>query len=161
VDNTQVATETEVATENAMEATTEVSVETPTEQTTTAEPNATTEQPAEPKGEEQKVVESTEQPAQEAVEQGSEKSSELELLPLKKGQSYVVWGVYRDIKNAKKAIAWLGEKHPTIECKLYKYGNQHLLSVYDQPSRSKCNDKLAQWKKKHPSFRSVWVHTQR
>ena len=160
VDNTQVATETEVATENAVEATTEVPVETPTEQTTSAEPNATTEQPAEPKVEEQKVAETTEQPAQEAVEQGSEKSTELELLPLKKGHSYVVWGVYRDIKNAKKAIAWLGEKHPTIECKLYKYGNQHLLSVYDQPSRTKCNDQLAQWKKKHPSFRSVWVHTQ-
>jgi hypothetical protein len=117
------------------------------------------EQPTEQKNE-QSVEPKTEQPAKEAAEQGSEQEAKLELLPMKRGQSYIVWGVYNERKNAEKAIAWLAEKHPEIECKLYRYGKQHLLSIYDQPSRAKCNSQLAQWKKKHPSFRNVWVHTQ-
>ena len=109
---------------------------------------------------ESKVEQPAEEPVKEAAEQGSEQNTELELLPMKRGQSYIVWGVYRERKNAEKAIAWLAEKHPEIECKLYKYDKQLLLSIYDQPSRAKCNSQLAQWKKKHPSFKSVWVHTQ-
>ncbi len=109
---------------------------------------------------ESKVEQPAEEPVKEAAEQGSEQEAERELLPLKKGHSYIVWGVYKELKNAEKAIAWLAEKHPKIECKLYQYGDQHLLAIYDQPSRVKCNSQLAQWKKKHPSFKSVWVHTQ-
>ena len=126
----------------------------------TEKPTEVVEQPAEP------TVEQVTEPITEpVVEKPAEptvaKPAKLEIKYTKKGYSYAVWGIFRDLENTKKAIARLAEEHPTIECKLYHYGAQHLLTIYEAPSRTECNDKVSSWQKKYKSFHKVWVHTQK
>ena len=129
---------------------TEPAVEQTTEQTT--EP--VVERPTEP------VVEQTAEPVVEKpAEPVVEEENKFEIKQMKKGQSYAVWGIYRDVKNSKKAIARLAVEHPTFECKLYRYGAQHLLTIYEVPSRTECDNQVKEWQKTHKGFHKVWVYT--
>ena len=146
----------EANTENNTEATTEP----------TAEPEQATEVAEQPAAVESKPAEQVAEPiAEPIVEQPAEpiaeKPAKLEIKYTKKGYSYAVWGIFRDLDNTKKAIARLAEQHPTIECKLYHYGAQHLLTIYEAPSRAECNSKVSEWQKKYKNFHKVWVHTQK
>ena len=123
-------------------------------------PTEVVEQPAEPTVE-QVVEPITEPVVEKPAEPTVAKPAKLEIKYTKKGYSYAVWGIFRDLENTKKAIARLAEEHPTIECKLYHYGAQHLLTIYEAPSRTECNDKVSSWQKKYKSFHKVWVHTQK
>ena len=142
--------------ENNTEASTEPAAQTEQIVEAAEKPAEVVEQPAEP------VVEPTPEPAVEKpAEPVAQKPAKLEIKYTKKGYSYAVWGIFRDLENTKKAIARLAEEHPTIECKLYHYGAQHLLTIYEAPSRTECNDKVSSWQKKYKSFHKVWVHTQK
>lgn len=147
---------TDVNAENNTEASTEPAAQTEQIVDIAEKPAEVVEQPAEP------VVEPTPEPAVEKpAEPVAQKPAKLEIKYTKKGYSYAVWGIFRDLENTKKAIARLAEEHPTIECKLYHYGAQHLLTIYEAPSRTECNDKVSAWQKKYKSFHKVWVHTQK
>lgn len=79
--------------------------------------------------------------------------------PMKKGYSYAVWGVYKELKNVDEAMEWLGEKFPQVEAKVYKYDQRYLIALYEVKSRNACGHKVSSWKRQWKSFRSVWVYT--
>jgi hypothetical protein len=79
--------------------------------------------------------------------------------PMKKGYSYAVWGVYKELKNVDEAMEWLGEKFPQVEAKVYKYDQRYLIALYEVKSRNACGQKVSSWKRQWKSFRSVWVYT--
>ena len=142
------------------ETTTEVTTEEVVAETPAESDSEVVEQPTE-----QVAEQGTEQPdapvVEPAAEPTAEESDKFEIKHTQKGHSYAVWGQFRDIKNTKKAIAKLAEEHPEIECNLYHYGAQHILTVYESASRAECNKKVAELKKENKNFRSVWVFTQK
>ncbi len=81
------------------------------------------------------------------------------LLPMQKGSSYAVWGVYNELQNAEKAKAWLGEKFPEIEANIYQYDARYMVALCETASRSECGRKVSAWKAEHKSCKSVWVYT--
>lgn len=84
---------------------------------------------------------------------------ETEILELRSTYSYAVWGVYRELKNAKEAILWLADKFPSIEAHIYKYGTRYMVAVYEVESRNACGRQVSKWKAQWKSFKSVWVYT--
>ena len=87
------------------------------------------------------------------------KTSETEILPLRKRYSYAVWGVYRELKNAEENLAWLNEKFPTVKAHIYKYDEKYLIALCEMQSRNACGRQVSKWKAQWKSFRSVWVYT--
>ena len=81
------------------------------------------------------------------------------ILPMQKGSSYAVWGVYNELKNAEEAKAWLAEKFPEIEANIYKYDVRYMVALCELSSRSECGRKVSAWKAESKSFKSVWVYT--
>ncbi|MBR6656508.1 MAG: hypothetical protein IKL20_07925 [Alistipes sp.] len=152
----------EVLTEASSEKTT------PAEADVVAEPATTTEQPADEveKGAKDVVEQTTEQTTEpmavESAESKAEPSAKAEITKLKRGYSYAVWGVYRELKNAEEAIEWLSEKFPDLKGNIYRHGERYyMVTLFEYPSRSKCQQKVAAWKREHRnSSRNVWVHTQ-
>lgn len=147
-------------------------VVTPIEKEVVAEPTTATEQPTEEvKEEEEQTTEpAVEQPAESTtepvaeptVQPTSEPTAKPEIAKLEKGYSYAVWGVYRELKNAEEAIEWLAEKLPDTKGCIYRHGKKYyMVTLFEFPSRSQCQQKVAAWKKEHRnSSRYVWVHTQ-
>lgn len=81
------------------------------------------------------------------------------ILPMHKGSSYAVWGVYNELKNAQDAEAWLAERFPEIEANVYQYDERYMVALCELPSRSECGRKVSAWKAQNKSFQSVWVYT--
>ena len=81
------------------------------------------------------------------------------ILPMQKGSSYAVWGVYNELKNAEEAKAWLAEKFPEIEANIYQYDARYMVALCELSSRSECGRKVSAWKAESKSFKSVWVYT--
>lgn len=81
------------------------------------------------------------------------------ILPMQKGNSYAVWGVYNELKNAEEAEAWLAEKFPEIEANIYQYDARYMVALCELSSRSECGRKVSAWKAESKSFKSVWVYT--
>ena len=106
--------------------------------------------PAEP------VAESVAEPIVEPV---TEVVAEPSILPMQKGGSYAVWGVYNELKNAEDAKAWLAERFPEIEAAIYQYDARYMVALCEVASRSECGRKVSAWKAEHKSFKSVWVYT--
>ncbi len=88
-----------------------------------------------------------------------EQPAESAILPMHKGSSYAVWGVYNELQNAKDAIAWLANKFPEINADIYQYDARYMVALCELPSRSECGRKVSSWKAKSNSFKSVWVYT--
>lgn len=78
---------------------------------------------------------------------------------LTKGRSYAVWGVYSNLKNAKRYLIWLAENHPDIKAEIYNYDSRYMIALCETKSRNACSSKVAEWKKQHKSFKDVWVYT--
>ena len=84
----------------------------------------------------------------------------LKVLPMQKGKSYAVWGVYNELSNAEKAINWLSTRIPDIEsAHIYDYDNRYMVALCESSSRSECGRKVSLWKSEHVSCKSVWVYT--
>lgn len=106
--------------------------------------------PAEP------VAEAVTEPIVEPV---TEVVAEPSILPMQKGSSYAVWGVYNELKNAEDAKSWLAERFPEIEAAIYQYDSRYMVALCEVASRSECGRKVSAWKAEHKSFKSVWVYT--
>ena len=109
--------------------------------------------PAEPIAEE---VPATTEPAVEPI---AEPVATPSVLPMQKGSSYAVWGVYNELKNAEDAKSWLAERFPEIEAAIYQYDSRYMVALCEVASRSECGRKVSAWKAEHKSFKSVWVYT--
>ena len=82
------------------------------------------------------------------------------VLPMKRGRSYAVWGVYNELKNAEQAVTWLATRIPEIESvNIYDYDGRYMVAVCETASRPECGRKVSAWKAEHKSFKSVWVYT--
>ena len=82
------------------------------------------------------------------------------ILPMQRGLSYAVWGVYNELPNATKAVEWLSTRIPEIEgVKIYDYNGRYMVALCEVASRSECGRKVSAWKTKHISCKSVWVYT--
>ena len=111
-------------------------------------------QPAEP------VVEVVEPVVEQTTEQVVEQSVEPTILPIQKGSSYAVWGVYNELKNAEDAVSWLATRIPEIEsANIYDYDGRYMVALCEVASRSECGRKVSTWKAQHKSCKSVWVYT--
>ena len=112
------------------------------------------------------VAEVVEQPAKQSVvvaEQPVEEvvavAAQPEILPMQKGSSYGVWGVYNELQNAEDAKAWLATKFPEIEAHIYQYDARYMVALCEVSSRSECGRKVTAWKAQSKSFNNVWVYT--
>jgi hypothetical protein len=101
------------------------------------------------------VVEAAEQPIEPSIAVAEQPT----ILPMQKGSSYAVWGVYNELQNAEDAKAWLGEKFPEIEAHIYQYDARYMVALCELPSRSECGRKVSAWKAQLQSFKNVWVYT--
>ena len=115
----------------------------------------------------QSAVAEVAQPAQPAVVATEESAveetttpAEPSILPMQKGFSYAVWGVYNELQNAEKAVEWLATRIPEIEgVKIYDYDGRYMVALCETSSRSVCGRKVSEWKTEHISCKSVWVYT--
>ena len=106
------------------------------------------------------VVEVVEQVVEQTTEQVVEQSVEPTILPMQKGSSYAVWGVYNELKNAEDALNWLATRIPEIEsANIYDYDGRYMVALCEVASRSECGRKVSAWKAEHKSCKSVWVYT--
>ena len=86
--------------------------------------------------------------------------AEPSILPMQKGYSYAVWGVYNELQNAEKAVEWLATRIPNIESvAIYDYDGRYMVALCEVAVRSECGRKVSTWKAKHVSCKSVWVYT--
>ena len=116
----------------------------------------------EPKVEAVEVAEPTAEPTEvvaEPVVEAVETAVAPNILPMQRGKSYAVWGVYNELKNAEDAIGWLGEKFPSLEPKIYDYDGKYMVALYELSPRSVVGNKVKQLKAQNNSFKSVWVYT--
>ena len=81
-------------------------------------------------------------------------------MPMQKGSSYAVWGVYAELTNAEKAVEWLSSRIPEIESvAIYDYDGRYMVALCEVASRSECGRNVSAWKAEHKSCKSVWVYT--
>lgn len=93
--------------------------------------------------------------------------AEDELLPLddektkslKRGSSYAVWGVYKEIANAEAALARLNEQHDDLDAAIYSYGTKYMVALCELPSRAACARKVEALRARGRGFKEVWVYT--
>lgn len=110
---------------------------------------------------EQIVLEVAEPVQEVAAEPAVEPSAEVSaILPMQKGSSYAVWGVYNELQNAEKAVKWLSARIPEIESvNIYDYDGRYMVALCEVALRSECGRKVSAWKAQHKSCKSVWVYT--
>ena len=119
------------------------------------------------------VVEEVVQPTEQVVLEAAEPTQEVTpvptaepltevsaILPMQKGSSYAVWGVYNELKNAEDAVNWLSTRIPEIEgVNIYDYNGRYMVALCEVASRSECGRKVSAWKAEHISCKNVWVYT--
>lgn len=118
---------------------------------------------------EEPVVEASMVEEPVALEQPVEESSvvaevvapiEPAIQPIKSGRSYAVWGVYKELQNAKNAKNWLATRIPEIDgVDIYDYNGRYMVALCELSSRAECVRKVLSWKSQHVSCKSVWVYT--
>ena len=113
---------------------------------------------AEPTVETEIVVATEEQPVEQTQPEVAV-VAESHILPMQKGNSYAVWGVYNELKNAEDAKAWLANKFPEIEANIHQYDARYMVALCELPTRTECGRKVSAWKAQSKSFNSVWVYT--
>ena len=108
----------------------------------------------------EEVVTVVEQPTEEVATPAEPIVEESAIVPMQKGSSYAVWGVYNELQNAEKAIEWLAARIPEIEgVNIYDYDGRYMVALCEVASRSECGRKVSAWKAEHVSCKSVWVYT--
>lgn len=110
----------------------------------------------------QPVVEESviEQPVEETPVEEIVAPIESVVKPIKNGKSYAVWGVYKELQNAKNAINWLSTRIPEIKgVAIYDYYGRYMVALCESSSRSECARNVSSWRAKHVSCKSVWVYT--
>ena len=108
------------------------------------------------------VVETIEAPAADSLAQekpAEEVVAQTTTLPMTKGRSYAVWGVYAELKNAESAKAWLNSKYPEIDAQIYEYDDRYMVALCELTSRTACGKQISAWKAKSKNFQNVWVYT--
>ena len=85
--------------------------------------------------------------------------SEPQILPLRRGMSYAVYGVYNELRNAEDAVVRLASRHPDIEAHIYDYDGRYMVALYELSQRSACGRKVSALKAERVGFKSVWVYT--
>ena len=105
------------------------------------------------------TVEPTAAPVAEAVTEPTTPTEGGNILPMQKGSSYAVWGVYNELSNAEKAKEWLAERIPDVEAAIYQYDARYMVALCEVQSRTECGRKVSTWKAQHKSFANVWVYT--
>ena len=108
---------------------------------------------------ETEIVAATEEQPVEQTQPEVAVVAESHILPMQKGSSYAVWGVYNELKNAEDAKAWLANKFPEIEANIYQYDARYMVALCELPTRTECGRKVSAWKAQSKSFNSVWVYT--
>ena len=79
------------------------------------------------------------EPVVEVVEQTTEQVVEPSILPMQKGSSYAVWGVYNELKNAEDALNWIATRIPEIEsANIYEYDGRYMVALCEVASRTEC-----------------------
>ena len=107
-------------------------------------------------------VETTKAPAADTLTQklpAEEVVAQPTILPMTKGRSYAVWGVYTELKNAESAKAWLNSKYPEIDAQIYEYDERYMVALCELTSRTACGKQVSAWKAKSKNFKNVWVYT--
>jgi hypothetical protein len=84
---------------------------------------------------------------------------EPQMLPLRKGMSYAVYGVYNELRNAEDAVVRLSSNHPDIEAHIYDYDGRYMVALYELSQRTACGRKVSALKAERVGFKSVWVYT--
>ena len=108
----------------------------------------------------EEVVTVVEQPTEEVAAPAEPIVEEPAIVPMQKGSSYAVWGVYNELKNAKDAVEWLATHISEIEgVNIYDYDGRYMVALCEVASRSECGRKVSAWKAQHKSCKSVWVYT--
>lgn len=108
------------------------------------------------------IIEPVEPATEQVAEQVVEQSVEPTILPMQKGSSYAVWGVYNELKNAEDAVSWLTTRIPEIEgVNIYDYDGRYMVALCEVALRSECGRKVSAWKAQHKSCKSVWVYTRK
>ena len=105
------------------------------------------------------TVEPTAAPVAEAVTEPTTPTEGGNILPMHKGSSYAVWGVYNELSNAEKAKEWVAERFPDIDVEVYQYDARYMVALCEVQSRTECGRKVSAWKAQHKSFANVWVYT--
>ena len=78
---------------------------------------------------------------------------------LKRGSSYAVWGVYKEIANAEAAVARLAKQYDDLDAAIYNYGSKYMVALCELPSRAACARKVEALRARSRSFKEVWVYT--
>ena len=108
----------------------------------------------------EEVVAVVEQPTEEVATPAEPIVEEPAIVPMQKGSSYAVWGVYNELQNAEKAVEWLATRISEIEgVNIYDYDGRYMVALCEVASRSECGRKVSAWKAQHKSCKSVWVYT--
>ena len=105
----------------------------------------------EPVAVEKPVVE----PVQEAV------AEKPQILAMKTGYSYAVWGVYSELKNAEYYVGLVAERYIDLNPAIYKYNNRYMVAVFERKSRGECAELVDRLKELSSAFRDMWVYTKR
>ena len=108
----------------------------------------------------EEVVAVVEQPIEEAATSAEPIAEGPSILPMQKGSSYAVWGVYNELQNAENAVNWLSTRIPEIDgVNIYDYDGRYMVALCKSASRSECGRKVSAWKAEHISCKNVWVYT--
>lgn len=105
------------------------------------------------------VIEPVVEPIVEPVVEPVVEPKDPDVLELKKGYSYVSWGVYAEKANALKYKAMLRRIHPTLNTNIYDYDGRYMVAIFESQSRALCNRKVASWREMDMRFDVVWVYT--
>lgn len=82
-------------------------------------------------------------------------------MPMSKGCSYAVWGVYSEEANATHYKALLAERYADIEPRIFEYKGRYMVAIYETSMRSECVKLVDLLKSSDKAFKEVWVYTNR
>ena len=81
-----------------------------------------------------------------------------EILTTTSGTNYVVLGVFSTPENAERAIIEAHKRMSNLHCSVYHYGKKYLVSLYDAPSRSECQEFI---RTLGDSFSDLWIYSRK
>ncbi|MBQ5635407.1 MAG: hypothetical protein IIV10_03760 [Alistipes sp.] len=84
-----------------------------------------------------------------------------QILAMKTGYSYAVWGVYSELKNAEYYVGLVAERYIDLTPAIYTYNNRYMVAVFERKSRGECAELVDRLKELSSAFRDMWVYTKR
>lgn len=88
-------------------------------------------------------------------------TNEYEPLPMSRGASYAVWGVYSERANAERYMRHVNSRFEDVRSRIYIYGERYMVAVYEESSRGECARLVTALKKRDAAFKDMWVYTNR